>query len=106
MKIAREEIFGPVMSIFKWSEDEDVIERANALPYGLGAGIVTNSIDKAMKFGKKLKAGTVYVNCYDYTEGSTPFGGYKDSGIGKDLGDEGIESYLLTKTVIIKPTSV
>ena len=87
MKIAKEEIFGPVMSIFKWKDDDDVIEKANALPYGLGAGIVTNNIDKALKFGKRLKAGTVYINCYDYTEGPTPFGGYKDSGIGKDLGD-------------------
>ncbi len=102
MKIAKEEIFGPVMSILKWSDEEDVIERANALPYGLGAGVVTDNIDRALKFGKRLHAGTIYVNCYDYTEGSTPFGGYKDSGIGKDLGDEGIESYLLTKTVIIK----
>ena len=50
----------------------------------------------------KLHAGTVYVNCYDYQEGSTPFGGVKDSGIGKDLGDEGIESYMYTKTVIMK----
>lgn len=102
MKIAKEEIFGPVMSILKWSDDEDVIARANALPYGLGAGVVTKNIDKAIKFAKRLQAGTVYVNCYDYTEGSTPFGGYKDSGIGKDLGAEGIESYLLTKTLIIK----
>lgn len=102
MKIAREEIFGPVMCILKWSEEEDVIKRANALPYGLGAGVVTTNIDRAMTFVKRLHAGTVYVNCYDYTQASTPFGGYKDSGIGKDLGDEGIESYLLTKTVIMK----
>lgn len=104
MKIAKEEIFGPVMCILKWRDDEDVIQRANALPYGLGAGVVTKNIDKALKFSKRLQAGTVYINCYDYTEASTPFGGYKDSGIGKDLGDEGIESYLLTKTVIIKTT--
>jgi acyl-CoA reductase-like NAD-dependent aldehyde dehydrogenase len=50
----------------------------------------------------QLHAGTVYVNCYDYSEGVTPFGGFKDSGIGKDLGEEGLESYLLTKTVIIR----
>ena len=106
MRIAREEIFGPVMSIIKWSDEEDVIERANALPYGLGAGVVTNDINKAIKFAKRLQAGTVYVNCYDYPEGLTPFGGYKDSGIGKDLGDEGIESYLLTKTIIIKAKDV
>jgi len=102
MRIAREEIFGPVMSILKWSDEEDVIKRANALPYGLGAGIVTKDIDRAFKFMKKLHAGTVYVNCYDYTEATTPFGGFKDSGIGKDLGDEGLEGYLLTKTIIIK----
>ena len=90
------------MSILKWSEEEDVIARANALSYGLGAGVVTKDINRAIKFAKRLEAGTVYVNCYDYTEASTPFGGYKDSGIGKDLGQEGIESYLLTKTIIIK----
>jgi len=102
MKIAREEIFGPVMSILKWSDEEDVINRANALPYGLAAGVVTPNIDRAIKFAKRLHAGNVYINCYGWVEGSTPFGGYKDSGFGKDLGDEGLESYLLTKTVIIK----
>ena len=55
------------MSILKWSEEEDVLERANALPYGLGAGVVTQNIDTAIKFAKRLQAGTVYVNCYDYT---------------------------------------
>lgn len=67
MRIAREEIFGPVMSVLKWSDESDVIKRANSLPYGLGAGVVTTSLDKAFKFVDKLKAGTVYVNCYDYT---------------------------------------
>jgi len=94
------------MSILRWSDDEDVITRANALPYGLGAGVVTHNIDKALKFVNRLQAGTVYVNCYDYQEGPTPFGGYKDSGIGKDLGDEGVESYLLTKTVVIKANNL
>lgn len=104
MRIGREEIFGPVMSIFKWTDEEDVIKRANSLPFGLGAGVVTKSIDKAMKFTELLQAGTVYVNCYDYQEACTPFGGVKDSGIGKDLGDEGLESYLITKTVVIRPS--
>lgn len=102
MKIAKEEIFGPVMSIFKWKTEEEVIERANSLPYGLGAGVVTKSIDKVLSFIPKLNAGTVYVNCYDYQEPCAPFGGVKDSGFGKDLGDEGLESYLITKTVIMK----
>jgi aldehyde dehydrogenase (NAD+) len=66
MKIGKEEIFGPVMSIFKWSDEEDVIRRANSLQFGLGAGVVTKSIDKALKFTERLHAGTVYVNCYDY----------------------------------------
>lgn len=87
MKIAKEEIFGPVMSILKWKTEEQVIERANSLPYGLGAGIVTKDVSKVLDFSSKLEAGTVYVNCYDYQEGCTPFGGVKDSGIGKDLGD-------------------
>lgn len=102
MTIAKEEIFGPVMSILKWKSIDEVIERANSLPYGLGAGIMTNDVNKVMEMSDRLHAGTVYVNCYDYTEASTPFGGVKDSGIGKDLGDEGIESYLLTKTIIMK----
>jgi acyl-CoA reductase-like NAD-dependent aldehyde dehydrogenase len=78
------------MSVLKWSDEEDVIKRANSLPYGLGAGIVTTNIDKAIKFAKRLKAGSVYINCYDCSEPTTPFGGYKDSGIGKDLGNEGL----------------
>ena len=78
------------MSILKWSTEEEVIARANSLPYGLGAGVVTPNIDRALRFVNRLHAGTVYVNCYDYGEGATPFGGFKDSGIGKDLGDEGI----------------
>lgn len=56
----------------------------------MGAGIVTKDVSKVLDFSSKLEAGTVYVNCYDYQEGSTPFGGVKDSGIGKDLGDEGV----------------
>ena len=102
MTIAKEEIFGPVMSILKWKSEDEVIERANSLPYGLGAGLMTNNVNKVIEMSDRLHAGTVYVNCYDYTEASTPFGGVKDSGIGKDLGDEGIESYLLTKTIIMK----
>lgn len=78
------------MSILKWKDEQDVIERANSLPYGLGAGIFTNDVNKVLYMTDKLHAGTVYVNCYDYQEGSTPFGGVKDSGIGKDLGDEGL----------------
>ena len=104
MIIAKDEIFGPVMSILKWKDEDDVIMRANALPYGLGAGLVTTSLDRTIRMSQRLQAGTIYVNCYDYSEACTPFGGYKDSGIGKDMGAEGLESYLLTKTIIVKQT--
>ncbi len=90
------------MSIFKWSTEDEVIKRANSLPYGLGAGIVTKDINKVLNFIPRLQAGTVYVNCYDYQEPCTPFGGVKDSGIGKDLGEEALESYMITKTVVMK----
>lgn len=60
------------------------------MPYGLGAGVLTQNIDRAIKFAKSLEAGSVYVNHYEYMEACTPFGGYKDSGVGKDLGDEGL----------------
>lgn len=102
MTIAKEEIFGPVMSIIKFKTIDDVIERANNSQYGLGAGIVTKNIDNALKLSNGLRAGTVYVNCYDVFDANTPFGGFKDSGIGRELGPHGLKGYLESKTVIIK----
>ena len=102
MTIAREEIFGPVMSIFKFNTIDEVIERANSSNYGLGAGIMTKSLDNAMKLINGLRVGTVYVNCYDEFRNNTPFGGFKDSGIGRELGLEGVKNYLELKTVLIK----
>jgi aldehyde dehydrogenase (NAD+) len=102
MKIAKEEIFGPVMSILKFKNIEEVIERANNSEYGLGAGIVTKSVENALKLSNGLRAGTVYVNCYNVFDANTPFGGYKDSGIGRELGEYGLKNYLETKTVIMK----
>lgn len=100
--IAKEEIFGPVMSILKFKTVDEVIARANASVYGLGAGVVTRSVDNAIKISNGLRTGTVYVNCYDVFDANTPFGGYKDSGIGRELGEAGLKNYLETKTVIIK----
>ncbi len=102
MKIAKEEIFGPVMSILKFKTTDEVIERANNSNYGLGAGIVTRSIDNALKLSNAIRAGTVWVNTYDAFDSTTPFGGFKDSGIGRELGEHGLRNYLETKTVIIK----
>jgi aldehyde dehydrogenase (NAD+) len=102
MKIAREEIFGPVMSILKFKTIDEVIERANAPAFGLGAGVVTSSVDNAIKLSNGLRAGTVYVNCYGKIDTNTPFGGFKDSGVGRELGEAGLNAYLENKTVIIK----
>jgi aldehyde dehydrogenase (NAD+) len=102
MKIAKEEIFGPVMSIMKFKSVDEVIQRANNSEYGLGAGLVTKNIDNAIKISNALRAGTVYVNCYDVFDSTTPFGGFKNSGIGRELGEHGLRGYLESKTVTIK----
>jgi aldehyde dehydrogenase (NAD+) len=102
MRSAREEIFGPVMSVIKYNDYEDIIERANRTEYGLGAGIVTRDIERAFKVANALKAGTVYVNCYDVCMHNTPFGGFKNSGVGRELGLDAVKTYLEMKTVIIK----
>lgn len=102
MVIAKEEIFGPVMSIMKFKTIDEVIERANNSNYGLGAGLVTSNMENAFKLAHSLRAGTVYVNCYDVFDPQTVFGGYKDSGIGRELGKNALNNYLETKTVIIQ----
>ncbi|XP_058812621.1 retinal dehydrogenase 2-like [Topomyia yanbarensis] len=107
MKIAREEIFGPVQSIFKFKTLDEVIERANNTEFGLAAGVLTNNINNALVFASTVEAGSVWVNCYDYVVPTTPFGGFKQSGHGRELGYSGIELYTETKTVTIKlPTKV
>lgn len=100
--ICQEEIFGPVMSVLKFKDIDDVIERANRSVFGLGAGVVTRSNENAIKLANGLRAGTVYVNCYDVFDSNTPFGGYKDSGIGRELGEAGLKNYMEQKTVIMK----
>jgi len=101
MRIAKEEIFGPVQQILKFDNLEEVIERANATPYGLAAGIITNDINKALNFVQKVHAGTVWVNTYNAILSQAPFGGYKESGQGRELGEEALAEYLETKTVTI-----
>ncbi len=102
MTIAKEEIFGPVMSILKFKDIDEVIQRANNSNYGLGAGLVTSNMENAFKLAHSLHAGTVYVNCFDVFDSQVPFGGYKDSGIGRELGAAGLRNYLESKTVIIQ----
>ena len=102
MKIAREEIFGPVMQILKFKTQEEVIERANDTEYGLAAGVFTSDLDRALMVSQALRVGTVWVNCYDATVTQGPFGGFKASGIGRELGEYGLQQYSEVKTVTIK----
>ncbi|MEX2392243.1 MAG: aldehyde dehydrogenase family protein [Dehalococcoidia bacterium] len=106
MKIAQEEIFGPVLTIIPFSTPEEALKIANDSMYGLAAAVWTQDIDRAIKFAKHIKAGTVWINAY-HTAGGLgvpvmPFGGYKQSGIGRELGNEGMELFMETKSVSIK----
>ncbi|XP_057702930.1 cytosolic 10-formyltetrahydrofolate dehydrogenase [Corythoichthys intestinalis] len=104
MYIAQEESFGPIMIIskFKSGDVDDVLRRANSTEYGLASGVFTRDINKALYVSEKLNAGTVFVNTYNKTDVASPFGGFKQSGFGKDLGQEALNEYLKTKAVTIE----
>ena len=102
MKIAREEIFGPVMSIIRFRNLDEVIERANNTTYGLAAAVWTRDIGKAHAIANNVKAGTVWVNCFDVFDAAAPFGGFKQSGIGREMGEYALQQYTEVKTVTIK----
>jgi aldehyde dehydrogenase (NAD+) len=98
MRVAREEIFGPVLSVIGFEDEEEAIRIANDTIYGLGAGIWTENIGRAHRMAKALKAGTVWVNTYRAISYMMPFGGMKYSGIGRESGVEAIRHYLETKS--------
>ena len=102
MRIAKEEIFGPVMQILKFKSIDEVIERANRTNYGLAASIFTKDLDKALMLSQGIRAGTIWINCYDVLESQAPFGGFKESGNGRELGEYGLRQYSEIKTVTIK----
>jgi aldehyde dehydrogenase (NAD+) len=102
MKIANEEIFGPVMSIIPFRSLEEVITRANRTKYGLAGAVWTRDMKKALAVANGVRAGTVWVNCYNVLDTRAPFGGFKQSGIGRELGEYGLQQYTQVKTVIAK----
>ena len=101
MRIAQEEVFGPVLSVIPFEDEENAIQIANDVEFGLAAGLWTENIRRAVKLSAKLEAGTVWVNTYRAVSYTTPFGGYKKSGIGRELGKNAIFEYLQTKSVWI-----
>lgn len=101
LRIVEEEIFGPVMSILTFSDEKDVLERANNTPFGLAAGVYTNDLRRAHRMVAKLQAGICWVNTFNITPVEIPFGGYKQSGIGRENGLAAVEHYSQLKTVYI-----
>jgi aldehyde dehydrogenase (NAD+) len=101
MKIAREEIFGPVMNVLRFRDVDEVVRRGNETFFGLAAAVWTRDVKKAYRIANGLRAGTVWVNCYDVFDAAAPFGGYKMSGIGRELGEYALELYTEVKTVYV-----
>jgi acyl-CoA reductase-like NAD-dependent aldehyde dehydrogenase len=99
MKIAQEEIFGPVLAALTFDDLDEVVNAANSNPYGLAAAVWTKDVKKAHQISRQLRAGTVWINTYGLMDASLPFGGYKSSGFGRELGMHAIEHYTELKTV-------
>lgn len=101
MKVVREEIFGPVLVAMPFSDIDSVVAKANDTPYGLGASIWSNDLSAIHKLVPRIKAGTVWVNCHSLLDNAMPFGGFKQSGFGRELGRAVIDMYTETKSVLI-----
>jgi aldehyde dehydrogenase (NAD+) len=104
MRIAREEIFGPVMSALKFKNVDEIIKRSNDTNFGLAAAVWTRDVAKAHRYAKEVRAGTVWINCYDVFDAGAPFGGFKQSGIGRELGEAALDNYTESKTVTVSLT--
>src|SRR5437016_9813768 len=105
MRIAQEEVFGPVLAVIKFKNEEDAVGIANDVRFGLGSGVWTSDIGRAIRMSERIQAGTVWVNTYRAVSYLSPFGGYKDSGLGRENGIDAIRNYLQVKSVWINTGS-
>jgi acyl-CoA reductase-like NAD-dependent aldehyde dehydrogenase len=99
MRVAQEEIFGPVLAVIPFDDVEDAVRKANDVPFGLAAGIWTKDVKKAHNVARRIQAGTVWINAYNFYDAGMPFGGYKQSGFGRDLGPDCLMDYSQVKSV-------
>lgn len=101
MKITKEEIFGPVIVVIKFKDEEEVVQKANDTNYGLAAAVHSKDVVKALRVGKRIKAGSLWINCYNRIVSQMPFGGYRDSGIGRESGSYALANYTEVKSVFV-----
>jgi phenylacetaldehyde dehydrogenase len=102
MRVVKEEIFGPVVTAMPFTDPEELIPRANDSEYGLAAAVWTRDISKDHRTAENLRAGTVWINCYNIFDASLPFGGYKQSGWGREMGHDVLNNYTQTKAICTK----
>ena len=102
MEVIREEIFGPVVAAMPFKGMQDLVTRANNTSYGLAAGVWSSDVTEAHRVAKAIRAGTVWVNCYNVFDAALPFGGYRQSGWGREMGHAALDNYLETKAVCFK----
>jgi phenylacetaldehyde dehydrogenase len=102
LKVVREEIFGPVVTAMPFTDHEHVLPAANLSNFGLAAGVWTRDISHAHRIASELQTGTVWVNCYNVFDAALPFGGFKESGWGREMGRDVLDNYLETKSVCVK----